>query len=125
MNAEIKNILLIDDFSINFKDYIPENIKNFNLNISLEIGAKDEEWSNIFEVEILNELDETRGEVIFTYDDILFFKSKIVIQSYSYSKIIQAINQYISICSGEGWDNIAVKLSQVFNWEYENYTQLY
>ena len=122
MNAELKNILLVDDFTLLFKDYTPENSNNFHITLSLEIGLLNEESSDIFDVDIINILNNTKNDILFKNKDIMFYKGFIVIEDYNYEQIIESINLYISKCTGESWDEIAKQLSKVFTWEYEDYS---
>jgi len=45
----------------------------------------------------------------------------ILVRKYDLDEIKKTITDYIDQCEGEDWMEIALKLSSVFAWEFEDY----
>ena len=48
-------------------------------------------------------------------------RKKIVLQEYSWSAVMRAVDDILREIDGSSWDEIAQKLSKQFRWEFENY----
>ena len=119
MKAELKNIMVVNDFTILPEKYMPSDKNNFYVTLSLNIGPDNDDSSEIFDVFIKNNYND--DEIYFTYNDIVFSKGTIYLEEYDYQKVINAIKAYINTCIGNSWIEIAEKLEKVFDWEFENY----
>jgi len=115
MKAKLKDYYCRDikDFDKNFSDS-----DNFNVSIQLFIGPEDEEGEESFEVNVcspkwlLNNISEK---------EILFGKGLIISLDYNIERIIASVKKNISSFEGENWNEVAMKLSQIGYWEFENY----
>lgn len=53
--------------------------------------------------------------------DIVFGKSKMIVFEYDIDKIINAINQYLNSIICHTWEEAAIQIAKIANWEFENY----
>jgi hypothetical protein len=116
MIPKIKNIMSsdIDDL----ENYTPENLDNFEVSISLDIGAECEKGSEIFQVTFCTPkwLSTNCKE-----SEIFIPRHTLIVQRYDYSAFVRRLNEICQMCEGKNWDECAFKLSRYFLWEFEDY----
>ena len=121
MKAKIKSLMIIDDLFTLPHKYMPQNRNDFDIGFSLEIGPENKDGSNIFDIRISN--DCAQSETILVIDNIVFKKGCIQMNHYDYYQALEAIRKYIDTIDFSSWEEIALELSKVFDWEFENYIQ--
>jgi len=118
MISEIKNIMSSDIFD--FKTYWPEDERSFMFSITVTVGIKGKPGGDLFGVEICTPkwlLDNyNENEIILGVDKLIVFK-------YDIEKILSRIRALFDGCSGNTWEEIAIKLSRIGHWEFENYQE--
>ena len=119
MIANIKSHMISDDFFTLPNEYVPQDRNNFSIGFSFDIGPENENTSNVFDIHISNECNQSN--IIYSVDDVIFSKGCIQMNYYDYSKALEVINKYIKTINFHSWDEIAQELSKVFNWEFEDY----
>lgn len=89
--------------------YESSNASSVMFQITLDIGPKGENYSNLF------------GATVVTKNNVKYFYNKKIIEmeEYTYSKFRMKIFQIIYSCRRENWILSAIDLSKHFNWEYE------
>lgn len=97
--------------------YQPENEKLFCVNILLCIGIDDaSEAADYFDLTVCSlewlKLYESKPNIL---------RHTMIIDRYNFKKIKSYINLCIDKCEGESWEEIGLKLSRYFSWEYEDY----
>jgi hypothetical protein len=50
-------------------------------------------------------------------------RKKIVVEDYSWSAVMRAVDDILHEVEGISWNEIAQKLSQKFDWEFDNYRE--
>ncbi|MEN3931788.1 immunity 8 family protein [Microvirga sp. W0021] len=115
MKAEIKKIMSPD---VDLKTYKPEKDDFFGFLIEIFIGPHDFDGSEMFQVVVCTPewLKENmiNGKVLIGYRFIL-------IEFYDMNKIFSEIKSYVENCSGNNWQEIALKLCRFAHWEFEDY----
>lgn len=84
--------------------------------LCLHIGTDDHEGADLFYVNILSEAAARKLEAA-----ELARRKKIVVTDYSWSAVARAVGDILHQIEGADWSEIAGKLSQKFDWEFENY----
>lgn len=117
MKAEIKEILNRDNW-LDLKDYQPDNLHYFHIDISMTIGIQGQKDGDYFTTQIcsfawFHQLvdDEKR----------LLNQNLIIVEYYDYSIIIEQLNHIIMKYDEPDWHSLAIQLNQHFDWEFDNY----
>jgi len=113
--------MIIDDFLITPEFYIPDNKIEFSVGFSFNIGPKDTDASEIFNVRTSNKC--LQKNIVYSDGDILFRKGCIELEYYDYNKIVNAIKKYIDNIDYDTWNEVETELTKVFLGEFENYQQ--
>ncbi len=118
MKPTIKRIFSSDiDDLINF---IPCDIEDFEIAISLDLGSVDNEGADIFQVSVITpKWLATKCKNCKIYIP----RHCLIIAKYDYQEILKAINEICSLCEGSDWDECSEKLSRYFLWEFEDYNK--
>ena len=115
MRAQLK---FINDLFGEFepKEFVPIEKDCFHVTFTLGIGPENTNSMEYFDINIctLKWLDVKEIKPI-------LLRNTIIVDNYDFNRILETINLYISRCDGEGWNDISIKLSRYFFWEYENY----
>ena len=114
MNPELKAQDCADHDPI--EAWQPANPADIDYWLCLHIGVAGEPGADLFYVNVLSETAATLVDA-----DELALRKKIVIQDYSWSAVVDAIQEILQQSNGASWGEIAVKLSRRFDWEFENY----
>jgi hypothetical protein len=94
----------------------PADIAQVDYPLCLHIGLAGSQGADMFYVRVLSgaaarQLDARE----------LARQKKIVVEDYSWGAVIRAVDGILREIDGSSWDEIAQKLSQKFDWEFENY----
>lgn len=124
-HSKMKRAKIINIFSSDIEDlatYAPEDPDNFNILIQICVGIanqnNNEESGETFDIEIY-----TPKWLIsnFHKNDILLVKHALIVFEYNYELIYQKLKQLIESCTGESWNEIALKIGKFAAWEFEDY----
>ena len=118
MNAELKRVHSpeIDDL----ENYRPENPTNFAFLLQAMVGPEGEEGEESFDIEVCTPkwLEETYG-----LTDVAIGRHHLIFQEYNYERIIRTITDFLQLCSGKDWNEIAEKVARLGKWEFEDYIE--
>lgn len=117
MYAKLKDFSSSD---VDLKNYWPENEQNFGFWVSLLIGPENEEGTEIFQLLICTP-DWLKSEHLNC--EPVWGRHMLIVFEYDLTNIKAAIERYVENCSGSDWGSIALKLSRVAAWEFEDYQQ--
>lgn len=116
MVSEVKSIMSSDIYDL--KSYIPEDKESFMFLIRIMVGANDEKGEESFDIEVCTPKwlmdNHNLGEVILG-------KHKLIVFEFDMHRILEKVKKLFENCSGEDWNEIAIKLSRIGHWEFENY----
>lgn len=116
MVAEVKSIISPD--ILDFKTYYPDNDTCFSFLLELTVGIKGKDGGDIFGIEVC-----TPQWLLENHDTshIVFGRGKLLVFEYNIERIINRLTKYCESCSGNTWEEIALKIARIGNWEFEDY----
>jgi hypothetical protein len=116
MLSEVKNIISPD--IINFQSYWPEDEESFSFLLTVLVGPKGENVEESFDIVVC-----TPKWLLSKYDknETILGADKLIVFEFNMERILARIRKLFDNCSGSDWNDIAIKLSRVGHWEFENY----
>lgn len=97
-------------------EYIPEDARSFFISLRLSIGrAGGERGVDNFDLNICT------PSWLMRMGGDQWGRFLLIVDSYDYSRIVRLIEDYIDGCDGDSWGELALKLSRMFQWEFEDY----
>lgn len=117
MRARLRDIFCSD---INFETYKPEDEICFGFSIEAQIGPEDEEGTDYFQIMVC-----TPDWIKANYSDwgAVWGRHMLIVFKYDLNEIKSAINRYAESCVADDWETLALKLSNMGYWEFEDYQQ--
>ena len=115
-------------YSIDIPDlftYQPSDPAYFGFNLQFILGP-DEESKRDFE-EIFNlfvctpNYVSTYIELSYPTLDVVFSRPLIFVREYNFKVLLNAISKHISAAEGKTWEEVAMQISLIAQWEFENY----
>jgi hypothetical protein len=118
MNAELKRVHSPDIG--NLETYQPEHLEKFSFLLQAMIGPEGERGEESFDIQVCTPkwLEET-----YKLEDIIVGRHHLIIREYDYERIINAIKDFLKLCSGKNWNEVAKKVARLGKWEYEDYVE--
>lgn len=116
MRAELKYIHSPD--VPNLENYQPENEKEFAFLIQAMIGPEGAAGEESFDILVCTP---AWLEKSIDIDEVLIARHHIIVRQYDYHKILNCIENFLKDCSGQNWNEIALKVSRLGKWEFEDY----
>jgi len=116
MVSEVKNIMSTEIFDL--ENYRPEDYESFSFLITVRVGPKGEDSSEIFYLDICT----PKWLLSNQHDDFIIGKGKLIVFKCDMKIILKRIRQLFDGCSGKDWNEIALKLSRIGSWEFEDYS---
>jgi len=90
----------------------------FSFLITALVGPRGESTQESFDIVVctpkwlLSKYDET---------EIILGKNKLIVLKFDMERILARIKKLFENCEGKDWNEIAVRLSRIGHWEFENY----
>jgi hypothetical protein len=84
--------------------------------LCLHIGPADERGAELFYVNVLSEAAARRLP-----PDQLARRKKIIVPDYSWPAVMSAVDDILRGVQGATWGELARKLAERFDWEFDNY----
>ena len=118
MKAELKAFHSPDVYDL--ETYRPEIEDDFCFYLEISVGAKNEKGAEQFGITVCtpkwllgNKKD----------DEIIFAKNHLILFEYNYLRIYNKISLYIDKLDGNTWEELALKVSRIGHWEFEDYIE--
>jgi hypothetical protein len=117
MLSEVKSIVSTE--VIDLENYRPDNYEEFSISVTVTVGPKGEKAGDNFNIEVCTPkwLSENR------HDDVILGKGKLLVFKCDMIMILAKIRSLFGGCSGKDWNEIAIRLSRIGDWEFENYQE--
>lgn len=115
MKASIKEMYSLE-IETSLQDYIPTEKDNFEIVIRLMIGTKNEDTAESFDITVCS-----AKRIMAINEFAIWGKSFLIVDSYDCDKITNVIKHRIESIVGKDWDDLAVKISRLADWEFEDY----
>lgn len=119
MRAEIKHLMTADGDAFDDK-FRPTDNEIFSVSLRLIAGPAGGEGEESFDINICTPLWLNHK---LQDSDTLIGRHHLFVKSFDYQRIRQAIEKYVSSCSGKGWPEIGLKLARIGYWEFEDYKE--
>ena len=117
MKPKIKDVSSPDVADL--QSYSPEDPASFRILVQLFIGPDGAEGFESFDVVVCTP-DWIKQNV--ARDEILLGRHHAIVQEYDYGRLIQRIEKYLLHCTGDTWEEIAIKVGRLGQWEFEDYS---
>jgi hypothetical protein len=95
----------------------PTDPADVNYSLCLHIGPAEQQGADLFYVNILSEAAAFQLDV----DGIMRRKKVLIVTDYSWDAVMDEVDLILHKVEGASWVEIAQKLGQCFDWEFENY----
>ncbi|MEC7782658.1 MAG: immunity 8 family protein [Bacteroidota bacterium] len=110
----------LEMLGINYEDYSPSEPDNFAIHdLEIEIGPLNGEGQEIFNFQILT--PKFLLSNMLKHKPAIFPRGLIIVKEYDYKMIYSFIEDYISKIEESDWRTIAMKISRIGRWEFEDY----
>lgn len=115
MHAKLKGISSPD---VELQTYWPEDEANFGFLIEAQIGPENEKGADIFQIMVC-----TPDWIKTNYlaHKTVWGRHMLIVFEYDLIEIESAINRYLESCTAGDWHGLALKLSRIGGWEFEDY----
>ena len=83
------------------------------------VGPDNSEGEESFEIEVC-----TPKWLMENYssEEIILGRHLLIVQKFDYKSIHRRILTYLAQCTGDNWSEIALKVSRLGKWEFEDYS---
>ena len=115
MKAILKDIDLSS--TIGFKEFAPQRPEAFSIFITASIG-NETEGADLFEIQVCT--PEYLKEQI-SLKGALWGRHMLIVNRYDPLAIETKIKAYLDDCNGKDWPEVAVRVSRIGHWEFEDY----
>lgn len=116
MKAQLKGIITpgINDLS----KYNPVDLENFGFLLQIIVGPKDQLGEESFDITVC-----TPKWLYQQYDtkEIIIGRHFLFMFRYDHDALIKKINSFLEQCNGDTWNEVALKVSRLGHWEFEDY----
>jgi hypothetical protein len=108
-----------EDWPDPFPSWLPAELDNFGLQLTISIGPKDENSENCFQYYICTR--KFKNEM--TYDERRNLRSSKfrIVEFYDWDILKRIISDAVKSCEGVNWEASLEMLRKKFKWEFENF----
>lgn len=118
MKAEIKYLHSPD--IVDLKAFVPEVSDCFSFLLQMMVGEKDKIGEESFDILICTPKWLSSHH---TKSDIILGRHYLIMFEYNYNGLYDYLKSLVDKVSGENWKDIALELSTIGLWEFENYSK--
>ena len=128
MKAEIKRFCIWDNRS---QQFYPENPDYFFAIVDMDIGLEGSEGGDLFNLKVCTPRWFEDHEMTIRPNDPtheavrknMFGRHYLFVSSFDEAKIEEEVQRLVHRVEGKDWNELALRLSQFFAWEYENFNE--
>ncbi len=118
MKAEVKKLfsLEIDDLA----NYVPSDPDCFQVSLRLIAGPEGQPGEESFDFQVCSPawLLQSLGD-----EEVLLLRHQLLVRKFNFQKISEFILKFVSSCHGKNWEEVALMLSRLGVWEFEDYSE--
>lgn len=116
MKAEIKKFYSPDINDL--KTFFPDRLDEFGFLLQIAVGPKDMIGEENFDVMVCTPkwLLQNHNE-----SDVIFGRNYLIMFEYSFERLFEKFEKYISALNEDSWEELAIKISRIGKWEFEDY----
>jgi len=98
--------------------FTPDDVGDFALLVQIIVGPEGSEGEESFDLEVI-----TLKELARRVDraGLVSGRHLLVVDRFDANEIRTWIEKAVSACSGRDWDEVALRLSRIGHWEFEDY----
>jgi Immunity protein 8 len=115
MLSEVKSIMSTEIFDL--ENYRPDDNEKFSFVLTIAVGPKGEVGSDFFDIDVCT----PKWLLDNQYDDVIPGKGKLIVFRCDMKRILARIRTMFEGRIGKDWNDIAIKLSRIGQWEFEDY----
>jgi hypothetical protein len=115
MRAILKGISSPD---VELATYWPEDESCFGFLIEAQIGPENEKGTDLFQIMVCTP-DWIKAN--YSKRKAVWGRHMLIVFEYDLAEIKSAINRYVERCMADDWHGLALKLSRMGDWEFEDY----
>ncbi|HEX9502999.1 MAG TPA: immunity 8 family protein [Patescibacteria group bacterium] len=116
MQSEVKSIISAE--IVDFNTYRPIDEKSFSFLLMVAVGPKGTMEEELFDIEVCTPKwlmdNHNLGEMVLG-------QHKLIVFEFDMQRILEKVKRLFDSCSGKDWNEIAIKLSRIGHWEFEDY----
>jgi hypothetical protein len=113
MRAIIKSIHSDD---VDLATFVPDRNDCFGLDVLIDIGPEHEAGIDYFRVFVCTPLWLTENVWLPKWG-----RHMLIVRKFELLSIRSMVDKYLSECDGKEWNEIALKISRILAWEFEDY----
>jgi hypothetical protein len=118
VRAKVKAIEITEVPDLNPQGYLPEDPDDFECTFGLTIGPSDSDGGELFYLAVCTPESPARtGEG----GQFVWGRHRLIVPHHDLDEITRTIAKFVESCSGESWPEVALKVSRLANWEFEDY----
>jgi hypothetical protein len=116
LRAQVKDL-----YSLDVEDlvkYSPDDPDCFSLHLRVIVGPKDQLGEESFDVEVC-----TPNWFLHKYgrQNVIIGRHFLIVFEYNFERIRRTIIDFCENCTGDTWEEVALKVSRLGYWEFEDY----
>lgn len=120
MKAKVKELISLE-LEDNLEEYCPNDFNNFGTWVRMMIGPDNSTGAESFDILICTP---TWLNKEYSERKIFWGKNMLIVFEYDLNDIKSYISKYIDSFQAEDWHSLALMLSRVGAWEFENYQKI-
>jgi hypothetical protein len=113
---ELKTLMSPD---LDITTWEPTSLEEVWVALEMEIGLAGDEKADLFQVVVAT----PEGVRKHAREDVISKRGMLILSRFSSDVLKEALNQILSECAADSWNESVLKLQRYFYWEYEDYTQ--
>ena len=118
LRAKIKSIEITEVPDLNPESYLPDDCEDFQCTFGLSIGPSDAESAELFYLTVCTP---KRLAKTCERDGLVWGRHHLIVPHYDLKTITQTLVKFVEGCSGDSWPDVALKVSRLASWEFEDF----
>jgi hypothetical protein len=120
VRPKVKSIEITEVPNLSPQGYTPADLEDFGCTFGLTIGPSGSEGGDLFYLSVCTPKWSARA---CEKDGFLWGRHHLLVPHYDLTAITQTITRFVENCSGPSWKDVALKLSRLASWEFEDYEE--
>lgn len=102
----------------NLDQFRPRDPQHFDLWLTAHIGSSTERGSDLFQIRVTTPSFLASQLVS---ERAVWGRHTLILEQYDLALIRKKITDFLAHCDGESWEAVAMKVSRIGAWEFEDY----
>jgi hypothetical protein len=118
MTATIKKIEITEAADLDATHFKPDDPEDFVCTFGLTIGPTGSDGGELFYITVCTP---KRLEKLCERDGFIWGRHHLIVPHFDLQRILSIFTRFVSVCSGQTWNEIGSKLARLGSWEFEDY----